>query len=291
MAGFIIDSSLAAAWCFPDEGTDYTNGVLQALSGSAEAIAPRLWAHEVRNSVLMGVRRKRITVAEAKEFLVSLVSLPIRLGDPSSYDAVFDLARSNGLTVYDAAYLDLALREGLPLASLDAALLRAAEESGAGSLSPSHTLSSLQVKSASPPGESSPWSSKPAISKTDLESAIITRIEHFSTNRRHPTSFTRRLDRKLLYLEQSRSRGQGFSVFARYTEIEEVCDTTLRSPRIGFVPATPAWQTTPTTCCEFQHPRRPKLASFCRFRAWSGTPRPPRPNWLRFLRTAFRSLL
>lgn len=84
------------------------------------------------NSVLMGVRRKRITTAEAKQFLESLVSLPIRLGDPPSYDAVFDLARSNGLTVYDAAYLELALRERLPLATLDAALVRAAEESGPG---------------------------------------------------------------------------------------------------------------------------------------------------------------
>lgn len=132
MAGFIIDSSLAAAWCFPDEGTEYTNGVLKLLSSSAEAIAPRLWAYEVRNTVLMGVRRKRITAAEAKQFLESLVCLPIRLSDPPSYDAVFDLARSNGLTVYDAAYLELALRERLPLATLDAALVRAAGESGAG---------------------------------------------------------------------------------------------------------------------------------------------------------------
>jgi len=130
MAGFIIDSSLSAAWCFPDEGTDYTNSVLKTLSGSTEAIAPRLWAYEVRNSVLMGVRRKRITPAEATDFLESLRSLPIRLSDPVSYDAVFDLAQANGLTVYDAAYLDLALREGLPLASLDDALRKAAAQNG-----------------------------------------------------------------------------------------------------------------------------------------------------------------
>ena len=84
----------------------------------------------------MGVRRKRITPAEAKEFLAALVSLPIRLGDPPSYDAVFELARSNGLTVYDAAYLEVALREGLPIASLDAALVRAAEQSGVGVFKP-----------------------------------------------------------------------------------------------------------------------------------------------------------
>jgi len=64
MAAFIIDSSVAAAWCFPDEETDYTNGVLQFLSTS-EAMAPRLWAYEVRNSVLMGLRRKRIAMTAA----------------------------------------------------------------------------------------------------------------------------------------------------------------------------------------------------------------------------------
>ena len=137
MAGFIIDSSIAAAWCFPDEGTDYTNGVLKALSDSDEAIAPRLWAYEVRNSVLMGVRRKRITSSEAREFLESLRSLPIRLTDPSSYDGVFALAEANGLTVYDAAYLDLALREKLALASLDDALCRAAAQKGVALFKPS----------------------------------------------------------------------------------------------------------------------------------------------------------
>ena len=130
MAALVIDSSLAAAWCFPDERTDYTNAILLAVSAPLEAVAPRLWAHEVRNSVLMGLRRKRITRPDAQEFFESLKSLPIRLADPISYDVVFDLAERHGLTVYDAAYLDLALREGLPLASLDKALCIAAGNSG-----------------------------------------------------------------------------------------------------------------------------------------------------------------
>ena len=54
MAALVIDSSLASAWCFPDERTDYTNAILQAISAPLEAVAPRLWAYEVRNSVLMG---------------------------------------------------------------------------------------------------------------------------------------------------------------------------------------------------------------------------------------------
>lgn len=130
MAVLVIDSSLAAAWCFPDERTDYTNAVLRAISTPLDAVAPRLWAYEVRNSVLMGLRRKRITPADAHDFFESINGLPIRLTDPVSYDGVFRLADGHGLTVYDAAYLDLALREGLSLASLDHALCKAAAAVG-----------------------------------------------------------------------------------------------------------------------------------------------------------------
>ena len=126
----VIDSSVAASWCFPDERTGYTNSVLQVISTPLGAVAPRLWAYEVRNSVLMGVRRKRITPADALEFLAALEALPIRLADPVSYGSVFSLASRYGLTVYDAAYLDLAIRERVPLASLDKALCKAAVASG-----------------------------------------------------------------------------------------------------------------------------------------------------------------
>jgi predicted nucleic acid-binding protein len=129
-AALVIDSSLAAAWCFPDERTEYANAVLRTISAPVAAIAPRLWAYEVRNAVLMGLRRKRIAQADALEFLGSIRALPIRLADPVSYDGVFSLAERHGLTVYDAAYLDLAIREGLPLASLDNALCKAALSAG-----------------------------------------------------------------------------------------------------------------------------------------------------------------
>jgi predicted nucleic acid-binding protein len=130
MAGLGIDASLASAWCFPDEQTEYTNGVLQAVSDSLEAFAPRLWAYEVRNSVLMGLRRGRISKSDAEGFLDSLADLNIHLVDPVSYDAVFKVAELNSLTVYDAAYLDLAIREASQLASLDDALRKAAMKSG-----------------------------------------------------------------------------------------------------------------------------------------------------------------
>jgi predicted nucleic acid-binding protein len=85
---------------------------------------------EIRNSVLMGLRRKRITQDHAKAFLEMVESLPVQLTDPVSYDDIFALADRYGLTVYDAAYLDLAIRENLPIASLDAALLRAGTQCG-----------------------------------------------------------------------------------------------------------------------------------------------------------------
>jgi predicted nucleic acid-binding protein len=130
MPTLVIDASLAASWCFPDERTDYTNAILGAISAPLEALAPRLWAYEVRNAVLIGLRRKRITHADALSFLVSIEGLPINLIDPSSYDGIFSLAQRLGLTVYDASYLDLAIREELPLASLDSALCKAAISSG-----------------------------------------------------------------------------------------------------------------------------------------------------------------
>jgi predicted nucleic acid-binding protein len=94
MADLVIDASLASAWCFPDERTEYTNGVLQAVSDSFEAFAPRLWAYEVRNSVLIGLRRGRISRGDAEGFLDSLADLNIHLVDPVSYDAVFKIAET-----------------------------------------------------------------------------------------------------------------------------------------------------------------------------------------------------
>jgi hypothetical protein len=98
MADLIIDASLASAWCFPDERTDYTNGVLQAISSSIEAFAPRLWAYEVRNSVLMGLRRGRISRADAEGFLDSLADRAHQNEQESSCDAkIRERDRGGGL--------------------------------------------------------------------------------------------------------------------------------------------------------------------------------------------------
>jgi predicted nucleic acid-binding protein len=130
MTRFVIDASIATSWCFGDEATSHTEAVLDAVASVAGGVAPRLWAYEVRNSVLIGRRRGRITQSDAEEFLRSLSALNITLSDPVSYDHLFSLASQYKLTVYDAAYLDLALKDALPFCSLDKDPVRAAEEAG-----------------------------------------------------------------------------------------------------------------------------------------------------------------
>src|SRR5277367_3796432 len=98
----------------------------QTISSSAfEPIAPRLWAYEIRNSILIALRRGRITRTDGDELLSSLNELNLHFREPSSYNDVFSLAAQQSLTVYDAAYLALALQESVPLASLDRQLVRA----------------------------------------------------------------------------------------------------------------------------------------------------------------------
>jgi predicted nucleic acid-binding protein len=136
MADFVLDASIAATWCFEDEATDYTQNILNAVSGTLNGTAPRLWAYEIRNSVLKGIRKARISERDGDLFLASLADLRISLTDPVVYDGIFAVAKQYGLTVYDAAYLDLAIREGLPLASLDQELRRAAAQAGVSMFQP-----------------------------------------------------------------------------------------------------------------------------------------------------------
>jgi predicted nucleic acid-binding protein len=121
----VLDASMAASWCFPDERTDLTQRLLNELAGPAAAAAPRMWAYEIRNVVLRGVRQDRLGHGDAETFLESLTALRIRLLDPP-YAAVFQTAVRYDLSFYDAAYLELAAREHLPLATLDKQLRRAA---------------------------------------------------------------------------------------------------------------------------------------------------------------------
>ena len=130
---FVLDASVTLAWCFPDESTAYTEGILDLLAAGAEASTPALWPFEVANALLMAERRKRITTAQVASVLQRIASLPIRV-DPIHVDRAFgqilSSAREEKLTAYDAAYLELAMREDLPLASLDDQLRQAARSAG-----------------------------------------------------------------------------------------------------------------------------------------------------------------
>ena len=121
------------AWCFEDEKTSYTESILNAVSAGAAGIVPALWSFEVLNVLVTAQRRKRITQAKALHFWRELQSFSIRIDEKAvahSSLEVMALADQHQLTAYDATYLELALREGVPLATLDEALKKAAKSAG-----------------------------------------------------------------------------------------------------------------------------------------------------------------
>lgn len=129
----VLDASVTVAWCFPDESTAYSEAVLDLLGNAAEAVVPAIWPFEVANALLMGERRKRITAAQVTSVLERIRDLPVTV-DAVRVDRAFGpillLARNEQLTEYDAAYIELAMRESLPLATLDDRLRRAAKSAG-----------------------------------------------------------------------------------------------------------------------------------------------------------------
>ena len=128
----VIDASVALAWCFPDEGSDYADRVLVELSQHS-ILVPSVWTLEVGNGVLVGERRKRLGQQEIVRFAALLENLPI-VEDVQPVGphmlAVLPLAHRYGLSAYDAAYLELSVRHGVPLATLDEKLRRAARSAG-----------------------------------------------------------------------------------------------------------------------------------------------------------------
>lgn len=131
--GLVIDSSISIAWCFPDEQDDYSQAVLDALA-STQAVVPYLWHLEVANTLLVGERRKRSTQANTVAWLGFLAALPIAVDEETklhAFGGTLNLARDHNLSAYEAAYLELAMRRGLPLATLDDKLKGAAAAVGA----------------------------------------------------------------------------------------------------------------------------------------------------------------
>jgi predicted nucleic acid-binding protein len=118
------------AWCFEDEAVEATDAILDRMAADV-ATVPSLWQLEVANVLLVAERRKRIKEAQARRFLELLGSLPIRI-DQSGDDplAILAVGRRHGLSAYDAAYLVLAERLAMPLATLDGRLRTACRNAG-----------------------------------------------------------------------------------------------------------------------------------------------------------------
>ena len=139
MSRFVIDASVVLSWCFPDENSALAQHVADRFKRGDVAIASAFWPHEVLNALLAGEKRQRISGLLVRSFLDDLAILPVEL-QHSRAEAVFvriqSLSRAHGLTAYDAAYLDLALEGGLPLATLDEDLIRASKRAGAKLLQP-----------------------------------------------------------------------------------------------------------------------------------------------------------
>ncbi len=128
MSRFVVDASVVLTWCFPDENSPLAQRVAQMFKQGDSAIAPSFWPHEVLNALLVGEKRKRISTGLIQTFLADLAALPIVLQElpaDNVFDRIQSLSRKHGLTAYDAAYLDLAKTNGLPLATLDEDLIRA----------------------------------------------------------------------------------------------------------------------------------------------------------------------
>ena len=126
---FVVDNSVVMAWCFNDESDPYADSVLDRLTEFA-AVVPSIWPLEVVNVLLVAERRKRISEADSVRFTALLSQLPIHVEYESQDRIMKDLlglARTTNLSSYDASYLDLAMRKGVPLATSDKKLRRAAD--------------------------------------------------------------------------------------------------------------------------------------------------------------------
>lgn len=129
---FVLDTSVAMAWCFEDESSPASEAMLDRLRAEG-ALVPALWSVEVANALLIGQRRQRLNAVGLAAFLRLVETLPVSVDNSAPMDVlrrVRGLAQEQSLTVYDASFLELAIRRGLPLASRDRRLATAAERAG-----------------------------------------------------------------------------------------------------------------------------------------------------------------
>ena len=131
-AALVVDASIALARALPDESSSYADAVLAAVERQGLRV-PELWAREVADGLVVAYLRKRITAADEQAFLIALPRLHIHIEEAGSALSIIRdgtaAAMRHGLTAYDAAYVELASRENLSIATLDTAMSKAAEHS------------------------------------------------------------------------------------------------------------------------------------------------------------------
>jgi predicted nucleic acid-binding protein len=133
VTAFVLDCSIAMAWCFEDEASGEVDALLDQAQQEG-AVVPPLWVWEASNALLIAQRRERIDRETLQERLSMLDMLLLEIDDLGAgavwRSSVLTLAEADSLSFYDATYLELAIRHGLPLATNDAALRRAAVRRG-----------------------------------------------------------------------------------------------------------------------------------------------------------------
>jgi predicted nucleic acid-binding protein len=129
----VVDASVAVAWCLGEpECREIADSVLATLA-SGLAVVPSIWPAEVANVLVAKERQKRLRPKETESLLRILGDLPVVVDDlepGATFSRVAELARASRLSVYDALYLDLAIRKSIPLATLDQALRAASKSAG-----------------------------------------------------------------------------------------------------------------------------------------------------------------
>lgn len=131
---FVLDASISAVWVLADEASPLADRAAERLRGEV-AIVPPIWWYEVRNLLVVSERRQRMTEADSRLFLTLLSAYPIQIDDADDEQVIFQLARTHRLSFYDAAYLAVAQRNHVPLATLDKAVQNAALAEGISLLS------------------------------------------------------------------------------------------------------------------------------------------------------------
>jgi predicted nucleic acid-binding protein len=126
---FVVDCSTVLAWAFDDELSEQADRAMM-LAAEQGIVTPAIWWYEVRNTLIVAERRKRLGVARIRSVLEALAELNPVFDFDHDDDRTANPAKVHGLSIYDAAYLEVAERRALPLATLDQRLLRAAKRAG-----------------------------------------------------------------------------------------------------------------------------------------------------------------